>query len=174
MPRRSLNLATLDDVASEIESLRDGGYSATGKWNLSQICEHLTATMRMGLDGGQQMPWLLRKTMGAWMIRSWLKNRAMRSGLPTLDRLRPAAKSDGGGMEKVDDPATIATCLATLREVRDFRGTLPPHSMCDGIDLPTYKELCVIHAQHHLGFLAPRDTTERDRQVGDAAGPWRT
>jgi hypothetical protein len=153
-----LNLVTLDDVIAEIERLQSEGYSAGGKWNLSQICEHLTATMRMGLDGGQRMPWLLRKTMGAWLIRSWLKNRALRNGLPTLDRLLPKAKSEGAATETADDPAAISTCIATLREVRDFAGELPPHSMCDGIDLPTYKELCVIHAQHHLGFLTPRES----------------
>ena len=165
MPRRSLNLATLDDVVAEIERLQREGYTATGKWNLSQICEHLTATMRMGLDGGQRMPWLLRKTMGAWLIRSWLKNRALRAGLPTLDRLLPKTRNEGAatdaaGNEIADDPEAIATCIATHREVRDFKGTLPPHSMCDGIDLPTYKELCVIHAQHHLGYLVPREKAE--------------
>lgn len=162
MPR-SLHLVTLDDVVSEIETLRNGGYSATGKWNLPQICEHLTATMRMGLDGGQRMPWLLRKTVGAWLIRSWLRTRTIRANMPTLDRLRPkttvhGTATDAGGTETADDPAAIATCIATLREVRDFKGILPPHSMCDGIDLPTYKELCVIHAQHHLGFLVPRES----------------
>jgi hypothetical protein len=161
MPRRTLNLATLDEVVAEIERLRRDGYSVGGKWNLSQICEHLTATMRMGLDGGQRMPWLLRKTMGAWLIRSWLKKRALRSGLPTLDRLLPQTKRDGAasdaaGNDGADDRAAIETCIATLHEVRDFAGELPPHSMCDAIDLPTYKELCVIHAQHHLGYLLPR------------------
>lgn len=168
MPRRSLNLATLDDVVAEIERLERGGYTIGGKWNLSQICEHLTATMRMGLDGGQRMPWLLRKTMGAWLIRSWLKNRALRAGLPTLDRLLPRTKSDPIASEEAsktpaDDRAAIATCIATLREVRDFAGELPPHSMCDRIDLPTYKELCVIHAQHHLGFLVPKNALEGTR-----------
>ena len=157
MARRTLRLATLDDAIAEIERLHHGGYQATGKWNLSQICEHLTATMRMGLDGGQRMPWLLRKTMGGWLIRSWLKNRTMRAGLPTLDRLLPKKREDESQTPASDDPEAIETCLATLREVRDFEGVLPPHSMCDGIDLPTYRELCVIHAQHHLGFLVPRE-----------------
>lgn len=39
MPRRTLNLATLDDVAAEIDRLQRDGYSPTGKWNLSQICD---------------------------------------------------------------------------------------------------------------------------------------
>ena len=38
--------------------LRSEGYSATGKWSLSQICEHLTATMRMGLAVSSS--WVLR------------------------------------------------------------------------------------------------------------------
>lgn len=171
MPRRSLQLTTLDETIAEIERLRDGGYDATGKWNLSQICEHLTATMRMGLDGGKRMPWLLRKTMGAWMIQSWLKNRALRAGLPTLDRLLPKKREEGSAAPLPDDPDAIATCIATLREVRDFDGILPPHSMCDGIDLPTYRELCVIHAQHHLGFLLPRasETTEKNAKPAPAS-----
>ncbi|HEV7282019.1 MAG TPA: DUF1569 domain-containing protein [Pirellulaceae bacterium] len=163
MPRRSLNLATLDESIAEIERLQREGYVATGKWTLSQICEHLTATMRMGLDGGQRMPWLLRKTMGAWMIRSWLKKRSMRAGLPTLDRLRPKINGDGEATKAADDPGAIAACLATLREVRDFSGELPPHSMCDGVDLPRYQDLCVIHAQHHLGYLAPRESEATPR-----------
>ncbi len=51
MKRRELDFRTGDDAISEITSLRETGYSKTKNWNLTQVCEHLDATMKGGMDG---------------------------------------------------------------------------------------------------------------------------
>jgi len=146
--RRELDLRTLDDVIAEVERLRDEGYTATGNWNLSQMCEHLTGTMRVGLDGDEpRLSWPLRKVLGLVFSRV-LRTRSMSSGVPTTPRLTPGPAVD-------DDPEKIDRCLATLAEARDFPGPLPPYPLMDGLTLERWKDLMVIHAQHHLRFLEP-------------------
>lgn len=149
MPQlRELELRSLDDVVHEIERLRECGCTRRGNWNLSQMCVHLTETMRVGLDGDEpRLAWPLRKLFGL-MLRRVLRTRKMPSGAPTVARLRPT-------QTPTDDPATTDLCLATLAEARDFAGPLPPHPLIDKMTLDEWKDLMVIHAQHHLRFLEP-------------------
>ena len=147
--RRTLDLRSLDDVAAEVTRLRDGGYTPTGKWNLSQTAHHLTETMRIGIDGDEKpLPWPMRKVVG--LIFRWrvFPKRSMPDGVGTLPRLTPEEL-------EADDPAIIDRLLATLAEARDFPGPLPPYPLMDGLKLDEWKELMTIHAQHHLRFLEP-------------------
>lgn len=146
--RRPLDLRSLDDVIAEVQRLSDGGYTPTGAWNLSQVCEHLRETMRIGMDGDEpRLSWPMRKVFGCvfWYV---LRKRSMMTGAPTIPRLTPKEMSE-------DDPAMIEACLATLAEARDFAGPLPPSPLMDGMTLEKWKDLMVIHAQHHLRFLQP-------------------
>ncbi|MEM6799252.1 MAG: DUF1569 domain-containing protein [Planctomycetota bacterium] len=145
---RNLELLSFDDVIAEVERLRDGGYAAGGAWNLSQTADHLSETMRLGMDGDEpRLNWLMRKVFGA-VLSLILARRWMMSGAPTIPRLTPDSL-------EADDPAKIGRLLATLAEARDFSGPLPPYPLCDNMTLEKWKRLMVIHAQHHLGFLAP-------------------
>lgn len=149
MKRRPLDLRTLDDVIAEVERLRDGGYTATGKWNLSQICEHVRETIRIGIDGDEpRLSWPMRKVFGL-IFAQVLRSRTMVTGAPTIPRLTPEPM-------EADDPATIDRCLETLAEARDFAGPLPPYPLMDGMTLEKWKNLMVIHSQHHLRFLQPK------------------
>ncbi|MEM6329310.1 MAG: DUF1569 domain-containing protein [Planctomycetota bacterium] len=143
---RRVTLQTFDEVIDDVTRLRTAGYAAGGRWNLSQVCDHLTGTMRLGLDGDQpRVAWAVRKAFGV-LLAVILARRAMVSGAPTLPRLTPEALTE-------DDPQRIDRCLATLAEARDFAGPLPPYPLCDNMTLDKWKRLMVIHAQHHLGFL---------------------
>lgn len=148
MPRRrDLRLKSFDEAIAEIERLRDGAYTPRGRWSLSQVCDHLTKTMRVGLDGHEpRMPWVVRKVFGV-VIRWMLRRGRMFSGAVAPGILQPTAPAE--------DPATIELCLATLAECRDRRDPIPPYLLCDGLSLDDWKRLMVIHAQHHLGFLEP-------------------
>ncbi|TWT43331.1 DUF1569 domain-containing protein [Botrimarina hoheduenensis] len=153
MKRRPLDLRTLDDVRDEIIRLRDHGYTARGKWNLAQICAHVSETIRIGIDGDEpRLPWILRKIFGV-VFKIVLRTRTMMSGAPTVPRLTPPELP-------TDDPAVIDRCLATLAEARDFAGPLPPYPLMDGITLAKWKDLMVIHAQHHLRFLEPQRSAQ--------------
>src|SRR5690554_1953207 len=105
--KRKLDFHTGDEVIAEIERLRHGGYTKLKNWNLTQVCEHLHATMSGGMDGfGFRLPWILRTTVIKWMVYRMLRTRKMSSG-PTLKRLNPTSP-DG-----LDNDAIIDRCLAT-------------------------------------------------------------
>ena len=147
--RRPLDLRSLDDVIAEVERLRDGGYRARGRWNLSQMADHLVETMRLGMDGDEpRLAWPMQKLVGLLFRTTVFPRRTMMTGAPTIDRLKPAPMEG-------DDPAKLDRLVATLEEARDFPGPLPPYPLMDGLTLPEWKELMTIHAQHHLRFLEP-------------------
>lgn len=147
--RRPLNLHSLDGVIAEVIRLRDDGYTARGNWNLSQVSDHLSETMRIGMDGDEpRLPWPMRKIFGL-VLGYARRSRWMMSGAPTLPRLTPPELQD-------DDTAKIDRLLATLTEARDHPGPLPPYPLCDGLTLEGWKDLMVVHAQHHLRFLDPK------------------
>lgn len=146
--RRHLDLHSLDEVIAEVQRLRDGDYKPTGNWNLAQIGDHLSETIRVGIDGDEKrFPWILRKV--AWHVLAHARRtRRMFNGAPTIPRLVPEPL-------EADDPAKIDRLIASLEEARDFAGPLPPYPLCDGLSLEQWKDLMVVHSQHHLGFLVP-------------------
>lgn len=147
--RRFLDFHSLDEVIAEVEHLQDGGYTANGKWNLSQIGDHVAETCRIGMDGDEKrLPWPVRKVFGP-VLGLAMRRRRMFAGAPTLPRLTPEPM-------QADDPAKIENLIATLAESRDFAGPLPPYALCDGMTVESWKDLMVVHAQHHLGFLEPK------------------
>lgn len=150
--RRHLDLRSLDDVIAEVTRLRDGGYTAKGNWNLSQVGDHLSETMRIGMDGDEpRLSWPMRKVFGLVLAYA-RRSRLMMSGTPTLPRLRPKEIAEDDGPENA---AKIDRLLATLAEARDHPGPLPPYPLCDGLTLDGWKDLMVVHSQHHLRFLEP-------------------
>lgn len=148
--RRKLDFRNGSDVIAEVERLKASGYDRLGKWNLSQICDHLGKTTEAGLrPKGKRMPWILRKLFGEPMTRSTLKNRGMKAGGMTAKFLLPDTKV-------VDEqPEMIDRYLNLVREADAFPGPLPPYILCD-IELEDWKQLQWIHAAHHLGFLIPK------------------
>lgn len=148
--RRYLDLHSLDEVIAEVQRLRDGGYTAVGKWNLSQMADHLSETVRIGIDGDEKrLPWIMRKV--AWHVLARARRtRRMFNGAPTVPRLIPETL-------EADDSSKIENLIASLEEARDFPGPLPPYVLCDGLSLEQWKDLMVVHSQHHLGFLIPNE-----------------
>ena len=120
-----------------------------GKWNLTQICEHLDATMRLSLDGHSiRVHRLFRALIGGPMMRHVIRTRRMMAGIPVVDPLRPRAP-DGP-----DDPGIIDRCIATTERAREATETLHPHPVAD-LTTEQWKQLQWVHAAHHLGFLVP-------------------
>jgi hypothetical protein len=157
MPARDLDFHSADDVVAEITRLRTEGYTQTGQWNLTQICEHLSETTRRGMDGfGKRLPWLFRKTIGPMLFNRVLKTRKFPAGVKTFDGLEPTASPER------DDPAMIDACIAMTRRAADFPGPLPPHPLVDNLAVDRWHELLWIHAAHHLGYLVPK-TPDADR-----------
>ncbi|XZE56170.1 DUF1569 domain-containing protein [Planctomycetaceae bacterium SH139] len=149
VPKRKLDFQTAGDVIGEIERLRRDGYTKLKRWNLTQMCEHLTRTMEGEMKGlGFRIPWILRRTVGIWMTRRVLNNRSM-PGVPTLPSLRPTVS------EASEDPAVIEQCIATIRKTELFDGSLDDYPFVDGLSHEEWRQFMWIHAAHHLGFLIP-------------------
>lgn len=151
--KRSLDFHTDQEVIDEINRIRDAGYTKSKNWNLTQICEHLTATMRGGMDGfGFRVPWIVRATLMKWMLGRMLKNRKMISG-PTLKQLKPTSPPGE------DDNEVIEKCIATLGEAANFPGPINDYPLLDNLGVDDWKQLMWLHAAHHLGFLVANDTS---------------
>lgn len=150
MKRRTLDLHNAAEVIADIEHLRAVGYTKTKRWNLTQVCQHLDATMTGGMDGfGFRLPWILRRTVVKWGFGYALKKRKLLSGTPTLPVLQPPASSDR------DDNDVIDHCIATIRRAGEFNGSLKEYALLDGLSPDDWREFMWIHAAHHLSFLVP-------------------
>lgn len=150
--KRTLDFHSGDEVIVEIQRLRRDGYTKTKNWNLTQICEHLTATMAGGMDGfGFRLPWIMRATVINWIFRRMLRTRKMSSG-PTMTALKP--KTETGP----DDDAIIDTCIATIEQAKTFDGSLEDYPFLDGLEVEDWQQFMWMHAGHHLGFLDPEST----------------
>lgn len=151
MQRRQLDLRDADGVIAEVNRLRTNGYQPLGKWNLGQMCEHLTGTMRFGLDpSNRRLPWIVRKLVTNRAVANLLRTRSMPAGIPVPRRLKPTSSPE------TDDPGKIDEYLAVVAEIRDFQGPLPPFPLADQVSLENWKQIQWIHAAHHLSFLVPK------------------
>ncbi len=149
LPKRELDFHTGDEVAAEIERLRRQGYSRTKNWNLTQICEHLTYTMRGGIEGfGFRLPWILRATIIKWIFRRILRTRKMSSG-PTIKRLKPNTQLGA------DDDAIIDQCIEVIGQAEQYDGSFDDYPFLDNLKADEWRQFMWLHAAHHLGFLIP-------------------
>ncbi len=147
--KRLLDFHTGDEVIEEIQKLRKNSYTKTKNWNLTQICEHLTATMSGGMDGfGFRLPWILRATIIKWIFNRMLRTRKMSSG-PTMGRLKP--KSEPGP----DDDAVIDNCIATIERAQTFTGPIENYPFLNELAVEDWQQFMWMHAGHHLAFLVP-------------------
>jgi hypothetical protein len=151
MERRSLDLHDADAVIDEIRRLRDDGYDRLGKWNLAQICEHLTSTMRIALEPvGRRMPRPIRALVFTPLMRRVVRTRRMKAGLPTIKPLLPTCPTGP------DDSASINDCITMLERARDISDTPIQHPAID-LTNEEWQQLSWVHASHHLSFLLPRE-----------------
>lgn len=151
MPKlRQLSFQDFDQVASDITTLRDGGYEQGGAWNLSQVCEHLANTLSVGLHGGMKpMPWLLRATVYRAIFELVILTGKMPSGAQAPPELTPDER-------EADDPTAIQRCLDLLVEARDRVDPIPPNPFVTGMHLKKWRKLQYVHCAHHLSFLGSK------------------
>ncbi len=158
MTKRSLDFQTIEEVIDEINRLRHDKYQQLGKWNLAQICEHLSGTIKVGLDGGfPQLPRLIQKIVTEPFVRRIIRTRRMASGMPTVKALKPAP------IIEADQPAAIDECIAQFERANQATDPFPPHPF-GNLSAEQWKQLQCVHAAHHLGFLIP----EREQTAATA------
>jgi hypothetical protein len=156
--RRSIRLATLDDVSAEVERLHRTGYHRAGNWNLSQVCEHLADWMSYPIDGFPKMPMAVSLMIGAMrtfrgkaLLKKFIEEQSMPVGGPTLpDSIHP---------ETGDDRVSVERLQATIRRLEEHRGTIHPSPLFGAMSRQELIAVQMAHCNHHLSFLIPKETT---------------
>ena len=94
MPRRQLDFREFDSIIKDIETLRQQGYTKVGKWDLSQVCRHLSIAMQMSIRDQkvQSAPWLVRKLVAPIIRRRIFKTRKIPEGIKVPDSVLPGDK----------------------------------------------------------------------------------
>jgi hypothetical protein len=149
MPRRALDLRSFEEVLAEVARLQRDGYDRAGQWDLAQICDHCAVWIEYTLDGFPfRIPWFVRMFLGRWMLRRVLRQRQFAAGVPT-----PQKNLLGPGADLVAAEHRLQRAIdrlqlpAVVTHPSPLFGTLTPDE---------WRELHLIHCQHHLSFLVPR------------------
>lgn len=156
-PRR-LRLATLDNVVDEVERLHRNGYTQAGKWNLSQICEHLSDWMTYSMDGFPPVPLVgkiflgaLRVFQGKKLLYDWIEKQSMSAGQQTITQ--SIHGPDG------DEAASVARLKAVIQRLEEHRGMIHPSPLFGTLNRSELIGLQMAHSVHHLNFLIPKEAS---------------
>jgi hypothetical protein len=155
--KRSIRLATLDDIAADVERLHRLGYRKAGNWNLSQVCEHLADWMSYPMDGFPKMPiavklllGTIRTFRGKALLRKFIEEQSMASGQPTVpESIHP---------ETGDEAASVERLQSMIRRLEEHRGTIHPSPLFGALNRQELIALQMAHCNHHLCFLVPKET----------------
>ncbi len=146
--RRALRFANLNEVMPEVDRLL-AGYTTVGSWSLGQICNHLTASLRMSIEGfGVRAPWVVRTTIGRLAKRQVLGSGTMREGIRLPDSFRPKPA--------LDDRAEAEALRAALRVYAAHCGLRAAHPFFGPMTPAEWTRLHCIHSAHHLSFALPK------------------
>lgn len=147
--RRHLDFHDFAAVLAEVEALGQKGYAKAGNWDLGQVCDHLATAMRMQMDGAPfRAPWLARTIFAPLILRVILKKREMRPGIKVPPALLPGSP--------VDEEAAIKAFSDVVARFRDHPGEFALHPFFGKLTPEQARQLHLIHAAHHLGFLLSR------------------
>jgi hypothetical protein len=152
--RRQLRFDSLDAAVRDAEHLLAVGYEPAGKWDLAQVCGHLTEWMRFPMDGFPRPPLpirmlfaVLRPLIGRKeLLRAIEKNEMRSSG--TAPETVPAP----GG----DPAAAVARLRETVERMTAYGGELRPSPFFGPLTRDEWFGLNRVHAAHHLSFLVPK------------------
>jgi hypothetical protein len=154
--RRKIDFDNWRDVSADINQLIDGGYTATGNWNLQQCCDHLNDWLGYTLDGYPKpsipvriLFVVLRKVTGERAFQTLLKDRTMKPGLPTAPK---TVHKDAH-----DDVTAVMTYQATIDRFESYDGPIHSSPLLGSMTKSEAEQLHHVHAALHLSFLWPRD-----------------
>lgn len=152
--RRNLRFETLDQIAADVRNLKSRGYKALGKWDLAQICLHLSDWMTFPVQGfpKQALPirailWLMKVTIGKSALAKILASGTMGANQPTMRETIPASGQD------LDQ--AIGKLEKAIKGFQNHQGEFHPSPLFGAMDRDTCLRLQRIHSAHHLSFLIP-------------------
>src|SRR5262245_15913860 len=121
--RRSLTFASLEEVMPDVDRLLRG-HTTVGNWSLGQICNHLAQGINRTIDGfpkTARAPWLIRKTVGGFLLRRMLRTGRFVEGMKAPAECQPAPGADA----RVEAEAL----RAALRRFAAHSGPLVEHPL---------------------------------------------
>ena len=157
MQRRSLRFSTLAELKSDLLELHSLGYKQTGKWDLSQISEHLGDWISFPMDGFPKMPFaiklligIIRVTRGKSLFKKFVENQRMPAGQPTMTQTvhLPNADTDA-------EARSVERLAGLINRLVDFNGPIHPSPLFGSLSYDELVSLQLAHAAHHLSFLVP-------------------
>jgi hypothetical protein len=155
MKRRELDWTDFADVTADVSRLQRDGYTALGKWDLSQICEHLSDWMTYPLDGFPTQSglaaWIIpvvRFGLGKRMLRGILNSGTMSAGGPTLpESIHARPPRSQPSVERLEHSID-----RLVRSNRPYH----PSPLFGDMTRDELLRLHMIHCRHHLSFLVPK------------------
>jgi hypothetical protein len=154
--RRQLSFNTLDEVIADVERLQAKGYTATGQWDLSQVCRHLAEWLRFPVQGFPRMNpvlglvfWVLRNTIGRRSFRKFLDGKPFPAGKPTM----PQTVFPAGG----NATEAVALLQQSIDGFKNHRGPVQPSPLFGAMTYDDAVRMQLLHCAHHLSFLVPNE-----------------
>ena len=145
--RRRLGFASLGEVMPEVDRLLVG-HRTVGNWTLGQICNHLSWAVIGSVEGSPlRVPWIVRKTVGPFIVRRILKTGRFPEGINLPEKYRP-----GPGL---DARAEAEALRASIQLFGSHAGPYADHPLAGPTDRETWERFHCIHCAHHLGFVRP-------------------
>lgn len=149
MDRRDLDFSDFDRLVADVKHLHEGGYHQAGRWDLAQVCGHLTISMKQSLDGFTfKAPWLVRKLIIPFIRRGLFRSR----------KIKPGIKAPGGFVVDpgTDETQAVDRFLQMIDRVKGHRGDFQIHPVFEKMSHEQWHQFHLIHAAHHLSFLVPK------------------
>jgi len=148
--RRSLKLECLRDSVAEVQRLHELGYAKAGNWDLSQICQHLTKTLKMSIEGAPfNLPFFL-KPVARWMLfDTVMAGKPTRLPLKTVPQFLPNDSADN--MQDIADYESFVN-----KVMDDGVDLIATHPIFGPITSSEWRSFHAWHAAHHLSFLLPK------------------
>lgn len=148
--RRELKFENLNEAIEDIKTLSSQGYDQVGNWNLAMICQHLSKTMRMTVEGADfKMPGIMQ-----WVARLFFKKTFM-TGKPVKMKVSAPAQLVPEETEEVEKWTTEFTFLAN-KILDDNTELVHQHPVFGKLSTEELRKLHGWHAAHHLSFLLPK------------------
>ena len=151
----SLQFDNLDQVVDYCQNLLENGYTATGQWNLSQVCGHLRNWMSYPMDGFPAAPFLMRPML--WMMKV-TKGRSMLKKI-LADGFQPGGPTNPAsipGPSDADEAEASVELAKTIDRFQAHNGAFNPSPFFGDMDRQRLTQLQLRHCEHHLSFLKPK------------------
>ncbi|MEZ4383557.1 MAG: DUF1569 domain-containing protein [Nannocystaceae bacterium] len=143
----SPSLYNVDEAIARLREIAEApDIKTTGRWSLHQIMEHCRQSVEYSLDGFPKLrPALLRKTIGSWIGRRFLRRE--RLGHRTFAAIpgAPEVARDGDGRRSVSGLIAALERFAAAEPQ-----ALKPHFIFGELSKDEYARLHVLHVSEHL------------------------